>query len=110
MSYILYDPRTLFKISNSIDVFLYVVFTVYIVISCDGVEKSCKKISTTCYLLLEGVQASSLRSELLFLGRYTTELRPDFTAGDFYKVNRSILAALFSSVTTYLIICIQFNM
>lgn len=77
--------------------------------SCDAVEKSGEKFITTCYVLQTGLGRSLLRTELLYLAHYAENLKPKFSAAGFYQVNQLILAGIFSVVTTYAIISIQFN-
>ncbi|KAJ8947057.1 hypothetical protein NQ318_019951 [Aromia moschata] len=109
ISFVLINSDDGLRITDIINVLLYVLFTVYIAMSCDAIEKNCKKISATCYLLQEGMPLSPLRTELFLLGRYSGEVTSHFTAGGFFRVNQYLLMTLFSSVTTYLIVCIQFK-
>ncbi|XP_050507867.1 putative gustatory receptor 28b [Diabrotica virgifera virgifera] len=81
-----------------------------IINKCDMIEKNSAEFITTCHLLQEKVPNSNIREELLHLANYAQKISPKCTAAGFFVVNRFILGALFSSVTTYLIICIQFNM
>lgn len=77
--------------------------------SCDLVEKSGQKLIRSCYCLQTGLTDSDQRRELINLALFFDKLRPRFTAAGFYYVDQSVLAGVFSLVTTYAIICIQFN-
>ncbi|KAJ8926357.1 hypothetical protein NQ314_021286 [Rhamnusium bicolor] len=98
------------KVVNIIYVSIYLAFTTSIVMSCDGIEKSGRNVTKTCYRLQRGMSRCVLRKELLALAQFTKTLNPKFTAAGFYTINQKVLAAIFSAVTTYLIIVIQFNM
>ncbi|KAJ8917988.1 hypothetical protein NQ315_011441 [Exocentrus adspersus] len=89
---------------------VYIISTVAIVMSCDGVEQSGKRIAKTCFLYQEVLEKPSFKEELVLFSRFATELAPSFTAAGFFQINQPVLATLFSAVTTYLIIIIQFNM
>lgn len=85
-------------------------FTGVIVMSCDAVEKSGRNFTTRCYLLQEGMKKSKTRDELVHLGKFSKQLNPVFSAAGFFTVNQLILSGLFSTATTYSIICIQFDL
>ncbi|CAH1108129.1 unnamed protein product [Psylliodes chrysocephalus] len=76
---------------------------------CDKIEKNSAEFVVTCHLLQQGMPKSIVRDELLYLANYAEKISPKCSAAGFFIINRFILGALFSSVTTYLIICIQFN-
>lgn len=86
------------------------VFTGFIVMSCDAVEKAGKNFCKKCFLLQEGMRKSEIRDELMYLGTLSGKLSPSFSAAGFLRVNQLILSGLFSTATTYSIICIQFDL
>ncbi|KAJ8936753.1 hypothetical protein NQ314_012173 [Rhamnusium bicolor] len=87
-----------------------VISTTALIMSCDGVEKSGRNITTTCYIKLGAMENSMLRDELMLMAKCTEKLTPKFSAAGFFQVNQHVLATIFSSMTTYLIIIIQFNL
>ncbi|XP_072397544.1 uncharacterized protein [Diabrotica undecimpunctata] len=88
---------------------LYVVTTVALVMSCDSIEKSGDNVITTCHRKLINLDKSPLRNDLQVMAKYMDKLRPTFTAAGFFQINQLILATIFTSITTYLIIIIQFQ-
>ncbi|XP_018567270.1 gustatory receptor 68a-like [Anoplophora glabripennis] len=97
-------------VTNLVCSMVYIVSTVVIVMSCDGVEQSGKQIGKICFLHQEPLDKSSLKEELVLFTKITKELAPTFSAAGFFTINQSVLPTLFSTVSTYLIIIIQFNM
>lgn len=77
---------------------------------CDGVERSGRNVVKTCFLHQELLEKPSCKDELMLFARIIKELAPTFSAAGFFPVNQGVLSTLFSAVTTYLIIIIQFNM
>lgn len=78
--------------------------------SCDGVEQSGKKIVKTCFMYHDVMEKPSVKDELVLFVKFVKELAPTFSAAGFFQINQSVISTLFSAVTTYLIIIIQFNM
>ncbi|KAJ8949795.1 hypothetical protein NQ318_000493 [Aromia moschata] len=72
-----------------------------VVMSCDNVKSSGKKIIKTCYLLQENMDASPLRDELTSLANYLKELEPTFSASGFFDIDQQLLSRLFSTITSY---------
>ncbi|XP_050498885.1 uncharacterized protein LOC126879719 [Diabrotica virgifera virgifera] len=77
--------------------------------SCDKVEMNARDFCTTCDLLQGEMDKCDLREELISLGYLTNQLQPKCSAAGFFTVNQLILGGLFSSVISYLIVSIQFN-
>lgn len=77
--------------------------------SCDRVEKNTEKFVVKCHILQTPLKRSPLKTELFNLANYAKKLKPTFSAAGFFPVNQLILARIFSMITTYAIICIQFN-
>ncbi|KAJ8947251.1 hypothetical protein NQ314_008650 [Rhamnusium bicolor] len=89
---------------------IYTISTIAIVMSCDGVEESGKKIVKTCFLYQEVLEKPWLKQDLILFAKFTKQLAPKFSAAGFFQINQSVLSTLFSAVITYLIIILQFNM
>ncbi|XP_030747380.1 uncharacterized protein LOC115875929 [Sitophilus oryzae] len=89
---------------------LYIICNTEVVMACDAVVKSGKKISKMCFMLHEQTDNNELKEAFLKLAVYTQGLCPYFSAAGFWYVEQEVLSTLFSSVITYLIIIIQFNM
>nr|WJJ63347.1 gustatory receptor 7 [Pachyrhinus yasumatsui] len=88
---------------------LYVVCTTRIVMACDSVEISGRNIQKTCLILYENCEKCETKEEFYRLENYVQGLCPEFSAAGFWHINQRVLSTLFSSVMTYLIIIIQFN-
>ncbi|XP_076255988.1 uncharacterized protein LOC143193576 [Rhynchophorus ferrugineus] len=97
-------------IINIIYPILYICCVTKIVMACDSVVKSGHKITKLCYLLYEQSSGYERQETFINLAQFTQGLCPQFSAAGFWLVDQSILSTLFSSVITYLIIIIQFNM
>lgn len=78
--------------------------------SCDRVEKSGRKVTTTSYQKLLDLETSALKEELSLLAESTKQLAPKISAAGFFTLNQALLVSMFSSATTYVIIIIQFNL
>ncbi|XP_066251993.1 uncharacterized protein [Euwallacea similis] len=89
---------------------LYTICNVQVVMSCNAVLKCSKKIWITCLMLHQQTETAEIREVYLILSHFIKGLSPEFSAAGFWMVNQSVLSTLFSSVMTYLIIIIQFNM
>uniref|UniRef100_A0A6P7GM63 Uncharacterized protein LOC114338463 n=1 Tax=Diabrotica virgifera virgifera TaxID=50390 RepID=A0A6P7GM63_DIAVI len=76
---------------------------------CHSVETKSQDLVTECYLLQDVVVDMKQRDELLFLASYAKNTQPKCSAAGFFYVNKLILGSFFSTLTTYLIICIQFR-
>lgn len=72
--------------------------------ACDGVERSGRELVTTCYIM------QTEKKDLLNFAKYVEKLQPVFFAAGFYQINQRLIVGIFSIVTTYTIICIQFNL
>lgn len=57
----------------------------------------------------EKLQDRALREQLYLLAQLSSQRCPSFSAAGFFKVDYSMLLALFGSVTSYVIVVIQFN-
>ncbi|CAH2004723.1 unnamed protein product [Acanthoscelides obtectus] len=79
------------------------------IMSFDAIERSGAAVINTCYLLHSRAASENVMEHLRNLTVYTERWRPTFTAAGFYTVNRSCIPSIFSSLVTYLVIIIQFN-
>ncbi|XP_066153972.1 uncharacterized protein [Euwallacea fornicatus] len=95
---------------NVIYLLFYTMCNVQVVMSCNSILKCSKKIWTTCLILHQQTESVEIREVYLILSHFIQGLSPEFSAAGFWIVNQSVLSTLFSSVMTYLIIIIQFNM
>nr|APC94332.1 gustatory receptor 2 [Pyrrhalta aenescens] len=98
------------KCINYIAPLIYAVFLVVLTMSCNSVETSGHSLIKTCYLLHESAELDVDKDHLMLLVKYVEEWRPIFSAAGFYDVNQASLSSIFSSIITYLVIAIQFNM
>ncbi|CAG9856259.1 unnamed protein product [Phyllotreta striolata] len=91
---------------------LHAVNAVTLVNKCDRIEKNIGKFVAVCYGFHQNIpdKWSIVREEMMNLGNYAEKTMPKCSAAGFFTLNRSTLGALFSSIATYLIVCIQFNM
>lgn len=99
---------------------------IQIVMSCQRVLEANNQVWKTCLILHQEMKTPELRDEYLTLAYFVqglylifeifkldqsvVGLSPQFSATGFWMVNQTNLSTLFSSVMTYLIIIIQFNM
>lgn len=96
----------LFIMTSVCNLFVMVLVTM----SCDAVEKASNQLSKTCYWLHEIIYDEEVKKQLLVLVKYEEEWNPTFSAGGFFNVNQSCLTTFFSSIFTYLVIIVQYNM
>ncbi|KAG5899311.1 hypothetical protein JTB14_029264 [Gonioctena quinquepunctata] len=86
------------------------VCTLVMIMSCDMVEKSALKLLNTCNYLRATAGNNVASEELSRLSDFIEELSPEFTAAGFFRINRRLIPAFLSSLTSYIIILIQFKM
>ncbi|XP_056631925.1 uncharacterized protein LOC130442002 [Diorhabda sublineata] len=95
---------------NALYSIIYLLSTIAIVISCDRVEKTARRIVSACYLKPGLLDRTPIRDDIIFFAEFTEKLIPSFSAAGFFQINQNILSTLFSAIITYLIIIIQFNL
>ncbi|CAG9857236.1 unnamed protein product [Phyllotreta striolata] len=100
----------LFAITDVIRIVMFSIDMLLVMSKCDRIQKHNDNFVLNCYYLQEGMPNSRIREELMHLAQYSEKLAPKFSAVGFFVVNRLIIGAMFSSITTYLIVCIQFNL
>ncbi|XP_018566104.1 gustatory and pheromone receptor 39a-like [Anoplophora glabripennis] len=101
------------KDSSILSITVTVVYTlslIVLIISCDGLEASGKKVIKTCYIMHESTESRLVKDHLLQMAQYAEQWRPTLSAAGFYNVNQSTLSAIFEAIITYLVIIIQFNL
>ncbi|KAG5881885.1 hypothetical protein JTB14_008698 [Gonioctena quinquepunctata] len=86
------------------------VFITLIVMSCDTVHNEASKIPDSYFNLQRGMPKGCLKEEILILVKYTKEQVPAVSAAGFYHISQSLLPVIISTITSYLLICIQINM
>ncbi|CAG9854765.1 unnamed protein product [Phyllotreta striolata] len=95
--------------ANLVYVLAYSISTILIVFSCDKVNKTARKIVILCYLKPGLLNKTPIRDDLVSFVQFAEKLLPNFSAAGFFYINQTILSTLFSAISTYLIIIIQFN-
>ncbi|KAF2893220.1 hypothetical protein ILUMI_12954 [Ignelater luminosus] len=95
---------------------LHFIFGTIVAASCDSATKEAQRTAEICYKLLlslpampEKSQDRALREQLYLLAQLSSQRCPGFSAAGFFRVDYSMLLALFGSVTSYVIVVIQFN-
>lgn len=78
-------------------------------LSLDSVQKSSKKTIRICYSYHGCSKYEDARCNLFEMAKYLEMIRPHFTAADFYNINRGTIVSLFSGLTAYFIVILQFN-
>lgn len=78
--------------------------------SCDSVEKSCRKTIQICRHYNNIIpENDEIYNELIAMAKLLEKTVPTFSAAGFYDINRGTIISSFSSLTTYMIIVLQFN-
>ncbi|CAG9857843.1 unnamed protein product [Phyllotreta striolata] len=98
------------------DIFIYfahnVIYSISYMVAAlhsENVESESTKIIKSCYENQETLSGNRLESELMRFGEICGQLTPRFTVAGFFYFNKSVLSSVFSSILTYLIIIIQFD-
>lgn len=81
-----------------------------IIIYCDVVEKSAKRTIKICNRFCEKGIKNNITKNVLLMARYLEKMEPSFTAADLITINRRTFIILFSALTMYMIIIMQFNL
>lgn len=86
-----------------------------IAISCEGLSNEAARISVICYTLLselpvvpESDLQATVRQELLLIADQTAVVHPKVSAAGFFEVNLGMMGFIFTSVTSYIIVSVQF--
>ncbi|KAJ3631276.1 hypothetical protein MTP99_012414 [Tenebrio molitor] len=84
--------------------------TSLLILACDAARSESYKTVFLCYKLREKFpDKSEEQKELLQLAQIVEVNKANFSAADFFDVNRNTLFGIFGTITTYLIVTIQFN-
>lgn len=83
--------------------------------ACAGLTDEAKRITAICYTLLSEVPSLpktdygvALREELLLLAEETAACHPKVSAAGFFEVNLGMMGFVVASITSYIIVAIQF--
>lgn len=89
---------------------------VIVAASCDYAIKEARGIGSSAYKILQDLPEAKLalnddllREELLILGQQATLKCPKFSAAGFFYVDFTMLYNILGSVTTYVVVIVQFN-
>lgn len=78
--------------------------------SCDTTAREANKMIQVCYDVEQRLPAMSAnRKELLRLIKFAKDEAAEYTAADFFPVNRATALGFINVTTTYFIIVIQFH-
>uniref|UniRef100_A0A6P7H0N5 Gustatory receptor for bitter taste 66a-like n=1 Tax=Diabrotica virgifera virgifera TaxID=50390 RepID=A0A6P7H0N5_DIAVI len=86
------------------------VYIFYIAFSSDKVSRAAENLITTCYLLHPNAEDQVLTEELTSLSRFMQDLFPEMSVAGWFTLNKSFVLVLISSLTSYIIIIIQFEL
>ncbi|KAG5870992.1 hypothetical protein JTB14_013463 [Gonioctena quinquepunctata] len=92
------------------ELFLYMAMMFLLIMPCDSLEESGKKIVRTCYKLHLADEEVQAKEQILLLSHYANFWRPSISSAGFFLINRCCLTKLFSSVITYIVVFVQFEM
>ncbi|CAG9856444.1 unnamed protein product [Phyllotreta striolata] len=81
------------------------IVVVIMIFSCDKVENQGEDLIRTCVY----IQAKMGDENAMTLIKLLKELKPKFSAAGFFDVNQKIIPTIFSNLSTYLIIILQFK-
>lgn len=85
-------------------------YNIYVALSCDFAHYEGNRIIKLCYNLGENFPLKSpIRDELLELAEQAKYFSPKFISVGLFNINRRILLSMVTTITTYVIIIIQFN-
>ncbi|KAG5893731.1 hypothetical protein JTB14_022339 [Gonioctena quinquepunctata] len=89
--------------------FMLMAYCITIILSCDSVEKCGSKLLTNCFILQTKTDRC-FQEELIALSYLMEDLSPKFSASGFFTVNQGLLSAFFTTIASYLVIVLQFNL
>nr|CAI5851227.1 unnamed protein product [Callosobruchus analis] len=88
---------------------MYLTFTVLIVLSCDAIVKEGRRFTDSCFTLHVNHNNHYIKEEFKSLAVISEKIAPRFSAAGFYTINQMFLSTLFTALTSYAIVCIQFS-
>ncbi|XP_015832937.2 putative gustatory receptor 28b [Tribolium castaneum] len=90
-------------------------FTILLAYGCAGATSEAEKIAKICFYWLNeiptmpvSIKDQTIKEELALLAQQSTSRTPKFSAAGFFPVDFTLLGFIFGSVTSYIIISIQF--
>lgn len=90
-------------------------FTILLAYGCAGATSEAEKIAKICFYWLNEIPTlpvslkdQTIKEELALLAQQATSRSPKFSAAGFFPVDFTLLGFIFGSVTSYIIISIQF--
>ncbi|KAG5899307.1 hypothetical protein JTB14_029260 [Gonioctena quinquepunctata] len=93
----------------SVYIIIQNVYTLIIILSCDRVEKSAKKLLVTSYRLQVKDGVDNITKECIDLSKVIKNLSPEFTTLGLFRINQRLIPAFLSSMASYVIVLLQFN-
>lgn len=93
--------------------FIFQICAILIIAPCEEATKEAQKTSYISYKLLNDMpvcnKQQGMRDDLTLLAQQSYYHSPTFNAAGFYQINHTLLSCILASVTSYLIVLIQFN-
>ncbi|KAJ8968890.1 hypothetical protein NQ314_002052 [Rhamnusium bicolor] len=119
MVYIVFQNDGSFGLMLVFDSLMWIIVallqTLLIAAACDGLAREANKIGKICYILLNDVPTipitdhdTILRQELLSIAEQATVRQPLISAAGFFEVDYGMMGFIVASVTSYIIVTIQF--
>ncbi|KAK9710413.1 7tm Chemosensory receptor [Popillia japonica] len=113
-----YDINTGFFIVVVLDFTIFAIINNYILAKlADSIYEEAKQTSLICYKILQETPSKhilsdeqEIRGHLSFLAQEATLRSTKISAAGFFEVDYTMVFLLFTSVTTYIVVLIQFNM
>ncbi|KAG5876270.1 hypothetical protein JTB14_013007 [Gonioctena quinquepunctata] len=100
-----YNLRVVFNVCTLI---LEEAESLMIILSCEAASSAGRNIEKECFKLQERLEMNSRsREELFKLSRIARSCNPNFTAANFFVINKSTILRIINLVTTYSIVMIQ---
>lgn len=86
------------------------IWGVLLISCCDSANKEIRNSSSISFqILMEISETNPAFRKILYLAHQTANRCPQLSAANVFDVNISTLFALFGSITTYIVVVIQFN-
>ncbi|XP_028139283.1 uncharacterized protein LOC114333585 [Diabrotica virgifera virgifera] len=111
MRYVLHDDNSngMF-VSYGPHLAVLLIYIVNVAFSSDKISRAADNLIKTCFLLHPDVQDQVLTEELIALSKFMTDLFPEITMAGWFTMNKKFILVLISSLTSYVIIIIQFQL
>ncbi|KAJ8918639.1 hypothetical protein NQ315_013145 [Exocentrus adspersus] len=96
--------------SDAVGLLIIIIYDFYVALSCDLTNYEGKKIIKLCYNLEEKFSMNSpIRHELLELAEQAKFFAPRFVSVGLFDIKRKMLLSMMTTITTYIIVIIQYN-